>query len=646
MTNLQPFIDGCKNINADVLAGVGILAAALLAITATSLVTGLVTFVTGGLNFVLLKKNFEQLAEALVGFNTIITENNVSADAVKKGSEAAAELAKAAGKIPGIGGLKQFCEGTINIAGFGKQLKDLAQGVVDFNSVISTGNIDLTTIKNGCNAVTTLVTAVNKLPPMDGLVQKIKGQADMEKFGAGLTALGAGVASFQASIAGGEKPVDSATIKIGGDAIVALAQAVEHIPDTNIWEKIGNWFKGSSKEDDFANNLGKLGKGVKSFADSISGVSPEEVAAGGYAAAALAEAVNQIPEEGGIWNMDMPTLQTKFEGLANAVKSYVSNMEQISDSAIAAAGMKLSRLNDALTNFSTAGIDSIINSFNNSRTNVAASIISVLDACIVQVGEYNSRLKDAGLKLGEQLAKGFTSKSSDIKKEFKDVLNDASNAIESAKCYDKFKGVGSDLVDGFVSGIDENTFKAKAAAKAMAEAAYEAAKEVLKINSPSKVFEGLGSGCGEGMVGGLNSFMGNVYDASYGMGDTAIGAISNSIAKVTQTIENGIDDQITIRPVLDLSEVSNGVNAMNGMFDTNPSIGVMAKVDSISSSMNKNQNGGNSDVVTAIDSLKDTMLANAGTTNYTINGITYDDGSEIQNAIETIVRAIIRERRS
>lgn len=645
MTNLQPFIDGCKNINADVLAGVGILAASLLALTATSVITGLTTFLTGGLNFVLLKKNFEQLAEAMVKFNDIVTTGNVNADTVKKGAEAAAELAKACGKIPGIGGLKQFCEGTIDIAGFGRQLKDLGTGVVDFHNAISTGNLDLEIIKTGCKGVAELTKVAEDIPSAS-VFESIPGLSDIETFARGIKALGKGVVDFQTSIAGGEQPVNLATIQLGGDAIVALAQAVENIPNTSVWEKVGNWFKGSSKEDDFANNLGKLGKGVKSFADSISGVSPEEVAAGGYAAAALAEAVNQIPEEGGIWNMDMPTLQSKFEGLANAVKSYVSNMEQVSDSAIAAAGMKLSRLNDALTAFSTAGIDSIINSFNNSRTNVAASIISVLDACIVQVGEYNSRLKDAGAKLGEQLEKGLTSKKSTINKAFSDVLNSASNAVEDAKCYDKFKDVGSDLVDGFVSGIDENTFKAKAAAKAMAEAAYEAAKEVLKINSPSKVFEGLGSGCGEGMVGGLNSFMGNVYDASYDMGDTAIGAISNSIAKVAQTIENGIDDQITIRPVLDLSEVSNGINTMNGMLDTNPSIGVMAKVDSISSSMNKNQNGSNSDVVTAIDSLKDTMLANTGTTNYTINGITYDDGSEIQNAIETIVRAIIKERRS
>lgn len=529
---------------------------------------------------------------------------------------------------------------------FDSDLSDLTDCVINFNKKLSDNPIDIGVITNGCKAISKLCTSIESIPPSDGWVQKIKGGPDMDSFGSGLTALGKGVADFQASIAGGDKPVDLNTIKLGCDAIVVLAEAIDNIPSTGIFEKVGNWIKGSSKEEDFSINLKMLGAGVKAFANAIAGVSPEEVAAGGYAAASLAEAVNKIPEDGGIWDMDMPLLQSKFEGLANAVTSFVAGMERTSDAAITAAGMKLSRLNDALTAFSTAGIDSIINSFNNSRTNVAASVVSALDACVTAVGEYNSRIKDAGAKLGEQLVKGITSKSSEIKKEFRDILNNASNAIESGKWYDKFKGVGSDLVDGFVAGIDENTFKAKATAVAMAQAALDAAREVLRVKSPSRAFAEIGSYSGEGFVGGLESYMSNVYNAGYDMGDTAIDALSGSIAKVAQTIENGVDDQLTIRPVLDLSEVNSGINAMNGMLDTNRSIGVSANVDSISSLMSKNQNGGNSDVVTAIDNLKDTMLANTGNTTYTINGITYDDGSQIQTAIETIVRAIIRERRS
>ena len=56
------------------------------------------------------------------------------------------------------------------------------------------------------------------------------------------------------------------------------------------------------------------------------------------------------------------------------------------------------------------------------------------------------------------------------------------------------------------------------------------------------------------------------------------------------------------------------------------------------------QNGpDNSDIVSALKDLKDN-LGNNGPS-YTINGITYDDGSNIVNAVETLVRAAKIERR-
>jgi hypothetical protein len=57
------------------------------------------------------------------------------------------------------------------------------------------------------------------------------------------------------------------------------------------------------------------------------------------------------------------------------------------------------------------------------------------------------------------------------------------------------------------------------------------------------------------------------------------------------------------------------------------------------------QNGNNNDdVISALKDLKDTM-ANSSNTTYSINGITYDDGSNVINAVETLVRAARIERR-
>jgi hypothetical protein len=60
--------------------------------------------------------------------------------------------------------------------------------------------------------------------------------------------------------------------------------------------------------------------------------------------------------------------------------------------------------------------------------------------------------------------------------------------------------------------------------------------------------------------------------------------------------------------------------------------------------MNGRQNGVNNDVVAAIKDLGSKLGRASGDT-YQVNGVTYDDGSNITDAVRTIVRAAQMERR-
>ena len=129
------------------------------------------------------------------------------------------------------------------------------------------------------------------------------------------------------------------------------------------------------------------------------------------------------------------------------------------------------------------------------------------------------------------------------------------------------------------------------------------------------------------------------------MAEVAINGTKNVISKVASLVNTDIDTQPTIRPVLDLSDVSAGVGMMNGMFNMTPSVEVMSNVRSISSTMNnRNQNGGNEDVISAIKDLKDSISASSGDI-YSINGVTYDDGSNVADAVQSLIRAARIERR-
>ena len=80
-------------------------------------------------------------------------------------------------------------------------------------------------------------------------------------------------------------------------------------------------------------------------------------------------------------------------------------------------------------------------------------------------------------------------------------------------------------------------------------------------------------------------------------------------------------------------EVESGAGYLSSLLNNGPSIGVAANLRAIDYGMNsRNQNGVNDDVVSAIDKLRKDMSNNGDT--YNINGITYDDGTNVSEAVK------------
>ena len=179
----------------------------------------------------------------------------------------------------------------------------------------------------------------------------------------------------------------------------------------------------------------------------------------------------------------------------------------------------------------------------------------------------------------------------------------------------------------------------------MANAAAKAAKEALKINSPSKVFRSIGYSVPEGFAMGIDRMSDIVKASSVAMTDISVDSVNNTISKLAAAINTDIDSQPTIRPVLDLDNVKSGAASISGFFNDGVSVGVLSNVGAINKMMNaKVQNGTNEDVVSAINKLGN-KLSDSGNTYYTIDGITYSNGSEVEDAITALTRAIKIEGR-
>ena len=227
-----------------------------------------------------------------------------------------------------------------------------------------------------------------------------------------------------------------------------------------------------------------------------------------------------------------------------------------------------------------------------------------------------------------------------------DSMSRSANAAMKAvrDNFDGFKSAGIYLGDGFVQGINARQKLAYDAGYALGLKAKQGEAKATATHSPSREMIKAGKYFGDGLVIGINSRENAAEKAGGSLGTVATKGVSNAISRVSELISSGMDSTPTIRPVMDLGNVQTGIDAISGMFN-NTSFDASANIGAIGSMMDdRRQNGVNDDVVNAIERLNK-GLSGLNRPSYNINGVTYDNGSEISEAVETLVRAARIERR-
>ena len=212
--------------------------------------------------------------------------------------------------------------------------------------------------------------------------------------------------------------------------------------------------------------------------------------------------------------------------------------------------------------------------------------------------------------------------------------------------FSKITQAGKDLVQGFIDGIKSMISNVASAAKSVGEKALNGIKSFLGIKSPSRAFMEIGEYSGEGLINGMLACSKGVENASKSIGSSATKSMSKAISGIADAFNSDVDAQPTIRPVLDLSNIRTGARSISSIFGSGASVEVLATAGSVNAKMGSiNQNGTTSDVVSAINKLRKD-LSNMEHSTYNVNGVTYDDGSNISEAVKSIVRAARIERRT
>lgn len=453
----------------------------------------------------------------------------------------------------------------------------------------------------------------------------------------------------------------------GGWSIDAIVNPLSRLPDS-----IKKW-NGITIPKDIANGLKNISSGVKSFTWAF---------AGGWSIGSIAEPLLTLASAAKkLSTAKIPSdIGDKLKSLASGVKAFTGigdissvsgSIKSIASSASKLSGISFKSINSGLSSFvstvkKVGGIKIDTKSLTSSISAVASSISKMMKTIsstiksgkssitsamktamsgIPQIIKSNTNtVKASAIFLTTSFAKAISSKKNSVSSAFKTLISGASSAVKSKRS--SMESAGKDLGNGLVSGINSKQTAVYKAGYALGQKAVQGEKDGQKSNSPSKLTIQSGKWFGEGLVIGIDKMGRAVYKAGYNVGNIAVKSLSNSISHISDAINTDIDYQPTIRPVLDLSEVTSGAKTVNGLFNMQPSVGILSNIRSISTMMNRqNQNGSNDDVISAIKDLKNTIKNSSGDT-YNFDGITYDNGSEISDAVRTLVRAAKIERRT
>ena len=274
---------------------------------------------------------------------------------------------------------------------------------------------------------------------------------------------------------------------------------------------------------------------------------------------------------------------------------------------------------------------------------LTSTVSSIISSLISAITSKQTLFNMSGLALVAQLAKGISGGKSSVDSAIASALSSAATTIRSY--YSSFYSAGSYISSGLAAGMSSKLSSIRYAASQMAQAAATATRAAAQVKSPSRVFMEIGDYLGQGLVIGMENEQRAVYKAGYAMGDSAYDGLSATVSRLGDVLSSDLDVNPTIRPVLDLSDVRSGADSINGMFDSLVPMDVLGRVNSISRSMDSRiQNGSFNDVVGAIDKLR-TNLSELGGTTYNVNGVTYDDGTNVANAVNNLTRAIRLARR-
>ena len=566
--NLKKFDDsaiaGAKAMGGLLLA----LAGAEIVDTINNLLGGWLTKLTGSD----LGSQLVKFADAMVAYvNAVAVLDPGDVDKVAKITDAMSALLNA---IPKEGGLFDLFTGSKSQAmgnlknnlggenGFGAAIKSFVESVRGIESS------DITAVSRVKTIVADLGTAMESIGRSGGLVQNFMGESNIATFGEQLNSF---VKSLVGTKAGGSEegileladklPEDTPGLTRLGTIMTTLSTAVQGLPTTGgaISTVFGSDDPTAFGEEmtAFVEQMVEIGKkGAELTEDVLTGLNNIAIAA---------EVMKTVQESLNGSVLTVP--EQPLDGTVSPIDNAVSFVDKVNAIDTETAEAKTNKVMEILGKYQNAGgsqidvsafgIDDLTGQFEEMVSTGEISTEELLNI----FNEHSADFNAAGINSIDEIIGGIQSKNSDINAA--GVAAGTSGKEGADSVTPQFAVIGAYYGDGLVQGALSKLEDVRAAGSALGNALASSTGGSLGVASPSKVAAGIGAFFSIGLGNGI------LEKASYveGAGEK-IGGIAASALQMASTMIDDIlatDGQPTITPVLDLSEVRNGVRSISNL---------------------------------------------------------------------------------
>ena len=353
--------------------------------------------------------------------------------------------------------------------------------------------------------------------------------------GVGISAFAAGLAILSVSgAAGAAALVATVNTIIGVVPLIAQTLATALVEMINV----------------FLENAGTLAKALSTFVIT--------------AVTALNDALPPIIQL--VKNILMSVLNLLIETTPTIVKAVVTVVMSI----ITALTENIPKIAGLVTTSLLELLATVLNSLAESIGPISQAIVNIIVAILNSIGsgipQIVTAIFDMIIQMIDGLAVAVETKMPEVRAAIQRlvtaIITEFGSAVKDAV------NVGGNIIDGLKRGISNGIGAVMEAARNVASRALEAAKEFLGIHSPSREFAALGMYSSEGLAQGISNYSGLVEDSATSVADTALSSMRDALNSVDSLMNSDMSSNPVIKPVIDLTEIQNGVKDVNGLLET------------------------------------------------------------------------------